>query len=306
MPGTILKQLSAISQSNGTTVTTGNSGYSSLSIGGGSNSHTFQSAAAMGRTVGYRMAQDSAANFAYMDLTSGVSVFAFRVPFRFSTNPTTNNVLLRLYPDATHAVNLGGLLLTTTRRIQWFEEGAGGLNVTSPSGSPLAANTDYIIMGLVNVDNDTLDVRVYEPGSATPHTQISGSLAANMASAAGIGAVRFGFGTASTGLGSIDTNDGWAVGSGDWLDRYDLDEPLETPVINVTDYTHPTTIGGNDGTATVSWGAVAGAASYQAYIATGASPNQEAFTLVESGVTSPYTFENLPAGAFSLGIKAII
>ena len=305
MPGTILRQLSSTPQSNGTVVTTGNSGYSSLSVGGGSNSHTFQSAAAMGRTAGYRMVQDSATNFAYMDLVSEVAVFTFRVPFRFAANPTTNNALLRVYPDATHAVNLGGLSLTATRRIQWLESGAGGLNVTSPSGSPLVANTDYIIMGLIDLGANMLDIRVYERESATPRTQVSGELAADMAAASGIGSLRFGFGTASTGMGSIDTNDGWAIGSDDWLERYDLDQPLDTPVINIDNYTHPTAIGGNDGTATVSWGAVAGAASYQAYIATGAGPGQETFALVESGVTSPYTFDNLSAGTFSLGIKAI-
>lgn len=303
MPGTILKQLSATPQGNGTTVTMVNSGWSSLSIGGG-NSYTFQSAAAMGLSVGYRMVQDTNPNFAYMDLVSSVAVFAFRIPFRFSTNPSTNNTLFRLYPDTGHVTNLGGLILTTTRRIQFQEQGAGGLNVSSPSGSPLIAGTNYIIMGLINLSDDTLDVRVYEAGSATPHTQVSGALAADLASAAGIGSVRYGFGTASTGLSSIDTNDGWAIGSGDWLARYDLDEPLATPVINIDSFSHPTTIGGSEGTATISWGAVSGAVSYQAYIATGSSPAQEAFTLVASGVTSPYTFTGLSAGVKAFGIKA--
>lgn len=80
--------------------------------------------------------------------------------------------------------------------------------------------------------------------------------------------------------------------------------PLATPTVTLTGSTGPTSIGGSNGTATVSWPAVSGAGAYDAYKAAGTSPAQEDFTLVASGVTSPYTFTGLSAGGQSVGIKA--
>lgn len=84
----------------------------------------------------------------------------------------------------------------------------------------------------------------------------------------------------------------------------DYAAPLATPVLTLTAQTDPTTIGGTDGTATVTWPAVPGAASYDAYAAPGGSPVQGDFVLFDDNVTSPFTFTGLSAGTRSLGIKA--
>ena len=100
------------------------------------------------------------------------------------------------------------------------------------------------------------------------------------------------------GIDTIQLNDGSTTEIGDYS------TPLDTPVVTLGAATDPTTIGGTDGTQTVSWPAVTDAASYEAYIAAGSTPAQGDFTLVASGVTSPYTFTGLAAGTHSYGIKA--
>lgn len=81
-------------------------------------------------------------------------------------------------------------------------------------------------------------------------------------------------------------------------------ETLATPTVTVGTIVNPTTVGGSNGSVAVSWPAVAGATSYDAYRATGATPSQGDFVLVASGVTSPYNFTGQTQGTRSYGIKA--
>ena len=71
---------------------------------------------------------------------------------------------------------------------------------------------------------------------------------------------------------------------------------LPTPVV--------TLVSASGNTATVSWPAVSGAASYTSHKAEGTAPAQGDFTLVATGVTSPYTFTGLSGGNWALGIRA--
>jgi hypothetical protein len=80
--------------------------------------------------------------------------------------------------------------------------------------------------------------------------------------------------------------------------------PLGTPVVTAGARTDPTTVGGTDGKQVVTWPAVSGAVSYEAWRATAASPTQGDFTRIAQGVTSPYEFTGLAGGNYSLGIKA--
>lgn len=81
-----------------------------------------------------------------------------------------------------------------------------------------------------------------------------------------------------------------------------ISAPLATPVVTLVSVSHPTTTGGTDGTATVSWPAVANADHYEAGIATGdvSAPT----STVSTSATSPFTFTGLGAGVKSLFIKA--
>ena len=79
--------------------------------------------------------------------------------------------------------------------------------------------------------------------------------------------------------------------------------PLATPVLTITGQTDPTTPGGSDGTVTVSWPAVSGAVSYEAGWASGNVSS--GFSVVATGVTSPYTFTGLSGGVQTVAIKAM-
>lgn len=223
----ILKSLSSTPQTDGTTVTTGNSGLSSLSIGSG-NSFQFQAAAAMGRAAGYRMTQGGANQLTtYMDLAAPVTSgsFVFRRPIRFSTIPTVNTTFYRMFPDNTHVTNLGGLLLTTTGRINFVEASGSGtlLNISSPSGGQaLAVDTEYILVGKYTIATKQLEIICYEYGVTLPKWSMSGTCGGALGDAGQVGSVRDGINTASSGIGNLDTCDGWAIGSGDYFPRYDV------------------------------------------------------------------------------------
>lgn len=227
MPGTILKQLVTTPQTSGTTVTTGNSGWSSLSVGTG-NTHTHDDAAKMGQPAGYRILQGGTGNqnFAYLDLASPVAVFAGRFPFEFGASPAAgvNPTIGRFYPDTAHTTNLGSILITNTLKVQFVEGGTGGLNVTS-TGS-VVSGTAYVGQVLFNCTTNTLTINVYQQGSASVTASVSGTLAADGAAATGVGSIRWGIATNSSGLSTLDTNSAFALGSGDFLDRHDVSTAL--------------------------------------------------------------------------------
>jgi len=83
---------------------------------------------------------------------------------------------------------------------------------------------------------------------------------------------------------------------------------LTTPTVSSGTLVNPTTSVSTDGSVVISWSAVSNATSYEAWKATKASPLQSDFTLVATGVTSPYTVTGLSAASsgttYSLGIKA--
>lgn len=102
----------------------------------------------------------------------------------------------------------------------------------------------------------------------------------------------------TVGWDDVQLNDGVGSRIDDIADR------LSTPIVSLGASTSPTTTGGSNGAQVVTWPVVAGANSYEAWIASGSSPSQGDFVLVASGVTSPYTFTGLTAGEWSYGIKA--
>lgn len=81
-----------------------------------------------------------------------------------------------------------------------------------------------------------------------------------------------------------------------------VNTPLATPVVTLSSVSHPTTTGGTDGSATVTWAAVANAHHYEAGIASGDVTVPT--TVVSTAATSPFTFTGLNAGVKSLFIKA--
>lgn len=221
MAGTILKQLSSTAQTNGTTITAANSGLTSISIGA-ENSATFQSAAAMGESAGYRFSQGAAGNqlTSYIDLDSAVNVIALRVPFRISATPTAHLTFLRGYTNTAHTEISWSIQLTTTMRLSFMEQLGGTTTTSSSASARLQANTDYVIQVLINTSTQTFSLATYERGSQTPINSIGGPMNNPMGAQR---AVRLGINTNSSIVGGyFETNSAFAIGSGDLLARHDI------------------------------------------------------------------------------------
>lgn len=81
-------------------------------------------------------------------------------------------------------------------------------------------------------------------------------------------------------------------------------EALATPNATITNVTKPSSMGGSDGTVSISWPAVPGAAGYDVSVASGAAG--PAFTPTKVGATSPYTFTGLSAGSYTVAVRATV
>lgn len=150
----------------------------------------------------------------------------------------------------------------------------------------------------------TMTMDWYVGDSTTPITGLSASLTAQNFGTVAFGQFRIGRPGAPAGtwasfyMDDIAYNDGATSYIGP-----STTTPLATPVLTITGQTDPTTPGGTDGTVTVSWPAVTGAVRYQA----GSAPGNvtSGFTVVNTNVTSPYTFTGLSAGAVTVAIMAM-
>lgn len=175
------------------------------------------------------------------------------------------------------------------------------------STSPVTVSTMYRFDYALQQSTNTIAGALYLGDSTTPvsmsSTTQSFSTTGNSLGGANIDQAIWGKTDSSTyvtpfWLGGFQTDDTGSALIGPFTN------PLSTPTVTLGTTTNPSTIGGTDGSQVVTWGAVTNATSYDAYKATKASPAQSDFTLVASGVTSPYTFTGLAAGTYSFGIMA--
>lgn len=223
MAGTLLTKLQSAAQADNTAITAANSGFSSVNVP--AFSAAFHLAAAkMSESEGYRFTQSTTATpFGYVD-TTAQAIYAFRIPYRFSGAPAAKNSLIRLYSDTAHTGTILTIGHNTTNRMDIVEIATGGLNVSSASGSPMVANTDYVLMCLYNTNTNNITIRCFPRGNVTALFEYGGTTLSSTT----VSALRFGIGTSSSSA-QIDTNDAFAIGYGDWLDRTDLTaSPLST------------------------------------------------------------------------------
>ena len=242
MTGTITKQLATVgSPADGSTVTTSNTNLTGVSIGSG-NTYTVQAADGYGHRV-IKAGQGTTNQLtSYLDNGSGITTkFAARIPFMYSATPSANVAFHRIYAGTPGTGNLGGFLQTTTNRCQFVEGGTGTpLNVTTASGTPFTATSWYLLEYLIDLSANSFAANFYPLGSGTLFASLSGTLGADCAAATTIQSVRHGINT-SNGWpsGFLSTTEGFAIGSGDWLARYDTAAPptlvVDQPADNLVD-----------------------------------------------------------------------
>lgn len=218
--------------------------------------------------------------------------------------PAANDpVLIGLYRGATRLLTLQ------------FQAGTGRLRVTDAAGASSHVWTDTIafpteqqvrleVFAEVGTTTGNGRVRVaYYAGDGLTALGDSTLLTNVNLGTENITVVRLGIGMNSPGGRTV------------WVDSVMVEDEatgllgpftpqLPTPVVTVTAQSNPTAPGAADGTVTVTWPDVPGAASYEAWHAAGVTPAQEDFTLRATEVPKPYVFTGLTAGFNALGIKA--
>lgn len=292
-----LQQFLTSGQPDGTAATTGNTGASQVTTTGGSA--TWKNDTATGRT-----------KVVLVTNANGTSINC-----RFALSDATQHKIQRTVKWTTPAVapsqqyrlgsfrHASGVKATvgweTDGRVQFLA--SDSINpVVIPAGT-LALNTEYVFAFTLDDTTGTATLRIFAVGSSTPiwsKTDISGQ---NYVSAQPFTHIDNGSGIAAGTIAVMD--DQVNAGSGSEIPDYVPSTPLGTPVVTLGTVKNPTTDTATDGTQQISWPAVANAATYDARLATTATPQESDFTTVATGVTSPYTFTGLGKGTFAFGVK---
>lgn len=214
-----------------------------------------------------------------------------RVYFRYvGSLPTDGAAILRFQGGSNAALNL-----QSNGTMQLYNAGSKG---TAPSA--LSADTWY--RAEVHRTATTLQWALYAGDDTT--AIYTSPLASGMTNAETT-QVLFGKyeSTANTVVRNIDSV-GLKTGADAVWGAWPFTTPLATPTVTLGAKTTTSTVGGTDGTQIVTWATVPNAASYEALIANTATPSPSDFTVIATGVTSPYKFTGLAAGTHSYGIRA--
>lgn len=290
--------------SEGATVTNANSGSSAASVSGGT--HVFAAAMKAHGSFGF-----SATN------ASGSGTFR-RYPFSGGATPTTfqfsgvvtlpvqaplQNTSIVNLPNASGSPRLA-VAVTPAGKLRITDVGAAhGADLADITWGAKYRITIQAVGGSATASQVT--AHVYS-GATSWGTAVGTSLNVNNWNMSTDTVVGADVGVVGS-PGAIVLTAGWddvQLNDGAGGEIGDITTLLDTPVVTLGLATNPSTVGGSNGSQVVTWPAVPGANSYEAWIASGALPTQGDFTLVATGVTSPYTFTGLTAGEWAYGIKA--
>lgn len=296
-----LLQLLTNGPANGTTASTGNTGAASLTTTGGTESWVTDSTT--GRTK-LQIATSTAGNAlnARFYLSAANSALTMTTKFTMpAANPSGEYRLMGFRWGTSSGGTCCSIAWEATGQLRFLDSVNAVTNIGTTT--QFTNGAEYVIAATLagagnGAGNGSGTIHIYSVGSTTAlaTATISG---ANFTTNQ-FGAFDLGGGTVVGTIAAMDLqlNDGGTTEIADYV------PPLATPVVSLGTTTNPTTVGGSNGSQVVTWGAVSNASSYDAYIAHNTAPAQSDFSLVTTGVTSPYTFTGLAAGAFAFGIEA--
>lgn len=288
----------------GTALTNANSGSTAASIGSGSSA-VFDVAKKAHGVYGVRF-------------INGVSANAYRRWPLAAPSTTWQASIVITLPESAPAGNMTVASFcnsTGAGRVQIFINSAMRLGIQGPGGASIASISNVLTEGEKyrislqvvggSTTSSSVTAKIFSEGSGAWSTQVGTTWSSSTFNAGTEAVIGVDLGIVSSpteiyevGWDDVQLNDG----AGSEID--DLVAALSTPVVTLGATTNPSTVGGSNGTQVVTWGAVSGSSSYEAWLASGSSPAQGDFTRVATGVTSPYTFTGLSAGEYSFGIKA--
>lgn len=293
------------SGSNGDALTAGNTGFDSVVISGSGTSGVISTAQAAHGTRSGLFTKSSASGTCYIQKTVSTTSATVRIYIRMTALPSADQTVIWLGNGSSQRANVE---ITSGGAIRFRDDGntarwiSGG---ATTSVGTMTTNTWYRIEFYANMGTGAARLVVYPGDSTTPVTNMdSGAWTGVNFGADSYTAVRVGT-SAGTGTTTLTA----------YLDAVGIEDAatglvgpyavtLDTPVVTLGTTTNPSTVGGSDGSQVVTWAAISGAASYDAYLATEATPDQGDFVLEATGVTSPYTFTGLSEGVYAFGIQA--
>ena len=290
--------------SEGATVNNANSGSSASSVNGGT--HVFAAAAKAHGALGFGMTNASGAGtFRRYPFAGGVTptVFQFSGVVTLPAQAPLQNASIVSLPNSSGSARLAVAITPNSKLVITDVGSAHYVNLADITWGAKYRITIEAVGGSTTASQVT--AHVYS-GTTSWDTPIGTPLSANNWNMSTDNIIGVDVGVVSS-PGAIALMAGWddvQLNDGAGSEIGDIVEQLVTPVVTLGAATNPSTVGGVDGSQVVTWAAVPGASSYEAWIANGASPAQGDFTLVATGVTSPYTFTGLTAGERAYGIKA--
>lgn len=290
--------------SEGATVNNANSGSSASSVNGGT--HVFAAAAKAHGALGFRMTNASGAGtFRRYPFAGGATttVFQFSGVVTLPAQAPLQNASIVSLPNSSGSARLAVAITPNSKLVITDVGSAHYVNLADITWGAKYRITIEAVGGSPTASQVT--AHVYS-GTTSWDTVIGTPLSANNWNMSTDNIVGVDVGVVSS-PGAIALTAGWddvQLNDGAGSEIGDIVEQLATPVVTLGAATNPSTVGGADGSQVVTWAAVPSASSYEAWIANGASPAQGDFTLVATGVTSPYTFTGLTAGERAYGIKA--
>ena len=285
---------------NGDALTTTNSGVDTVTLTSGTGVISTAQSAHGTRSALFTAGSASGATYISKTITA-TDTITVRVYARFTAYPTGTLAPCLIWLG-NGSSQLANLEVTASGNLRIRDDASANAWTSTMA---MSLNTWYRIEFSIlrNATTGTARATIYTLDGTTA-LEDSTTLTSKNTGSASVTTIRIG---AKTSTGTMET----AVFIDDW--DYDptttvfigpVTEALVAPTVSLGVKTNPSTIGGSNGTQTVTWSAVTGATSYEAWIANSASPSQGDFTLVATGVTSPYTFTGIAAGTRAFGIKA--
>lgn len=299
------------SGSNGDTLTTGNTGFTGgTGITGGTGvistaqkAHGTRSALFTGTGSG---------NLYLYDTITATQVVA-RTYAYFTAFPSgSDQAVIWLGNGSSQRSHLE---VSSTGAVRFRDDAnaAQWIGSTTTSTGTMSLNTWYRLelMVTLSATAGTYRIAVYPGDTGTPVSGMDSGVRTTANGGGGLNTggdsytqIRFGA-KSSSNAGTVTMYmDDWAYDTGTTTLLGAYVDTLTTPSVSLGTTTNPSTVGASNGSQVVTWSAVAGATSYEAWRASGSTPTQGDFTQIATGVTSPYTFTGLTAGTYSFGIKA--
>jgi len=296
-------------QSDGTNVTTVNSAASGDALNnivvanspanGGNAAIQYEADAAVSGSMGVRITQQASATYIRWDVAEAGTRFVARRSLKITGAPSSNVALIQM--RNTGGTIMGQFMLGTDLK-PYLTHGTTSIVAAKPSAA-LPNGTYWIELAITKESggggNGVVEIGVFDLAEEEIHTYTYSTGTTGTADA---GQYRFGQ-VSGAAVWATEDIDGIAAGpqvSG-WLGP-EVDQ-LDTPVVTITAQNGPSTIGGSDGDITITWDAVDGADSYDVAIAEGVVTG--GFSASDTDVTSPYKFENLTAGTYTVAVKAV-